>query len=106
MDAGDMTAGQVAEALGVSRRTICRWLSLDRTGQTLENKTGRGRKSSISRVAKIVTAKSALKRRQSTRKLGRRLVTSGHPVSKSTVHRYLTQSLKLKPVKPRLTGVH
>ena len=32
MIAGSMTNGQVAEALGVSRRTIFRWLSLDRAG--------------------------------------------------------------------------
>ena len=102
MIAGGMTHGQVAEALGVSRRTICRWLSRDRSGQTLESKPGRGRKSSISRVAKIVIAKSVLKRGQSTRKLARRLTASGHPVSKSAVHRYLRVTMKLKPIKPRL----
>lgn len=102
MVSGGMTHGQVAEALGVSRRTICRWLSRDRGGQTLENKTGRGRKSSVSRVAKIVMAKSVLRRGQSTRKLARRLTASGHPISKSTVHRYLRTSLKLKPIRPRL----
>ena len=102
MIAGGMTHGQVAEALGVSRRTICRWLSRDKSGQTLESKPSRGRKSYISRVAKIVIAKSVLKRGQSTRKLARRLTASGHPVSKSAVHRYLRVTMKLKPIKPRL----
>ena len=101
MVADGMTHSQVAEALGVSRRTICRWLSRDRGRQTLENKPGRGRKSSVSRVAKIVIAKSMVKRGQSTRKLERRLTASGHLVSKSTTHRYLRISLKLKPIKPR-----
>ena len=98
MVTGGMTHGQVAEALGVSRRTICRWLSRDRGGQTLENKPGRGRKSSVNRVVKIVIAKSVLKRGQSTRKLARRLTARGHPVSKSTIHRYLRVSLKLKSI--------
>ena len=62
-------AGQAAEALGVSRRTVCRWLSLRRGEQKLENKTGRGRQSSFTRVAKVVMTKSVLKRGQSTRKL-------------------------------------
>ena len=64
-------AGQAAEALGVSRRTICHWLFLRRGERTLENKTSRRRKSSISLVAKIVMTKSVLKRGQSTRKLAK-----------------------------------
>ena len=101
MVAGGMTHGQVAEALRVSRHTICRWLSRDRDGQSLENQTGRGRKRSVSRVAKIIIAKLVRKRGQSTRNLARRLVAGGHPISKSTVHQGLTESLKLKPIKPR-----
>ena len=102
MVAGRMTHGQVVEARGVSRRTICRWPPRDRGGQILENKTGRGRKSSVSLVAKIAMAQSVLKRGQSTRKLTRMLIASGHPISKSTVHSYLRISLKLKLIRPRL----
>ena len=99
---GGMTHGQVAENLGVTLRPICHWMSHDRGGQTLENRTGRGRKSSVIPVAKIVMAKSALKRGHSTRKLARRLAASGHQVSKPSVLRYLRKSLRLKPIKPRL----
>lgn len=97
---GGMTQGQVAEELGVGVRTIKRWMARDRQGEALENRKGRGRKTSISRVAKIVLAKSVLKRHQSTRKLARKLTGKHHPVSKSTVQRYLKQCLHLKPLKP------
>ena len=97
---GGMTQGQVAEELGVGVRTIKRWMARDRQEEALENRKGRGRETSISRVAKIVLAKSALKRHQSTRKLARKLTGKHHPVSKSTVQRYLKQCLHLKPLKP------
>ena len=62
----------------------------------------------MSRVAKIVVAKSVLKPHQSTRKLARKLTTKQHPISKSAVHRYLRHCLQLKSLKlrrqPRLTA--
>ena len=83
-------------------------MARDRKGETLENHKGRGRKTAMSRVTKIVVAKSVLKRHQSTRKLARKLSGKQHPASKSTVHRYLRQCLRLKPLKlrmqPRLTA--
>ena len=61
----------------------------------------------LSRVAKIVLAKTVLKRRQSTRKLAKKLTEKGHPVSKTTVHSYMTKCLGLKKLKlrrqPKLT---
>ena len=58
-------------------------------------------------MAKIVLAKAVLKRRQSTRKLAKKLTEKGHPVSKTTVHNYMTKCLGLKPLKlrrqPKLT---
>ena len=47
----------------------------------------------LSRVAKIVLAKAVLKRRQSTRKLAKKLTEKGHPVSKTTVDNYMTECL-------------
>ena len=57
-----MTQGHVQE-LGVSIRTIGRWVSRDRAGQPLENNIGRGRKSSVSRLTIIVIPKSVVNRR-------------------------------------------
>ena len=56
------------------------------------------RRGSVSRVADIVLAKSVLKR-SVNRETGEEVVTQS---PKSTVHRYLKQSLKLKPIKLRL----
>ena len=55
----------------------------------------------LSRVAKIVLAKAVLKRRQSTRKLAKKLTEKGHPVSKTTVHNYMAKCLGLKPLNLR-----
>ena len=105
---GGMTQVQVAKELKIESRTLKRWIARNRKGETLENHKGRGRKTSMSRVTKIVVAKSVLKRHQSTRKLARKLSGKQHPASKSTVHRYLRQCLRLKPLKlrmqPRLTA--
>lgn len=98
---GGMTQASVAQTLGVSVSTMKIWMARDRQGQSLRNRTGRGRKTVLTRVAKIVLAKAALKRRQSTRKLAKKLTAKGHPVSKTTVHSYLTKCLHLKPLKPR-----
>ncbi|XP_043229039.1 uncharacterized protein LOC122385098 [Amphibalanus amphitrite] len=93
---------QVAKELRIEPRTLRRWMALDRKGEALENRAGRGRKTAMSRVAKIVVAKSVTKRHQSTRKLARKLSAKNHPASKSAVHRYLRQCLRLKPLKPRV----
>lgn len=102
-----MKVCDVAIQLGVSRRTLQLWLARARSGVPLENRRGRGRKTVLSRVAKIVLAKATLKRRQSTRKLAKKLTEKGHPVSKTTVHHYMTKCLRLKPLKlrqqPKLT---
>ena len=61
----------------------------------------------MSRVTKIVVAKSAFKRNYCTRTLAKKLTAKKHPVSKSAIHRYLKTCLQLKPLKlklqPRLT---
>ena len=61
----------------------------------------------MSRVAKIVVAKSTFNRHHSTRTLAKKLTAKKHPVSKSAIHRYLNACLQLKPLKlklqPRLT---
>ena len=54
---------QVADAreLGVNSATIKLWMDRKRSGETLKNSTVRGRKTALSREAKIVIAKSTFK---------------------------------------------
>ena len=102
MTKGEMTQGQVARDLGIGVATIKRWQTRDRYGETLENPKGQGRKSSMSRMAKIVMAKSAFKRHHSTQMLAKKLTAKKYPVSKSAIHRILKTCFKLKPLKPKL----
>ena len=64
-----MKQADVTKQLSVSVRCIRIRLSRYHTGESLRSQTGRGRKPVLSRVAKIVLAEVALKRRQSVRKL-------------------------------------
>ena len=70
--------------------------------QGFENQGGRGRKSNITCIAKIVIAESAFKWGHSTKKLSSNLSQSVHPVSKSSVHCYLRSRLGPRPRKPQL----
>jgi transposase len=106
LEAGS-TQVKVAESLGVSLASVKRWWKRNSVGESLEDRSRSGRPSAISRVAKIVIAKSVGKRRQSTRKLASRLTQKGYPVSRESVRRYLKKDLGLKsisrPRKPFLT---
>lgn len=105
---GGVTQVQVAKQLKIGPRTLKHWMALECRGDTPENHKGRGRKTAMTRAAKIVVAKSVLKRHQSTRALARKLTGKQHPVSKSAMHRYLRHCLQLNPLQlrrqPRLTA--
>ena len=60
---GGMTQVQVTAQLKIRPTTLKRWMALGRRGETLalENRKVRGRKTAMSRVAKIAVKKSALK---------------------------------------------
>ena len=75
----------VSLKLGVNVRTVQRWWRLFRNDLSLENKGGRGRKSSVPKVAKTVITKSIGKKRHSVRNLSRKLKLKGHSVSYSSV---------------------
>ena len=66
-----------------------------------------GRPRAVSNVARNVCAKAFGKRGQSVRKLAKRLTRKGYPVSKSCVHRFLTQSKQFRSYKrskqPKIT---
>ena len=71
----------VSMKLGVNIRTIQRWWRLFKNGLSLENQRGRGRKSSVPKIAKIVITKSIGKKRCSVRNLSQELKHKGHSVS-------------------------
>ena len=64
---GGITQINVAKEVGKSIRTIKRWWLKQKSGGNLEHRPGAGRPKKLSRVSKIVIAKSLGKRRQSTR---------------------------------------
>lgn len=90
---------QVAKDMQIPYRTVQKWWMKSKRGESLKNKSGKGRKKILSTRAKIVIAKSLGKRRQSCRKLARRLSGVGEVCSKNTVNRYLTKSLGCKSYK-------
>ena len=71
-----LTQAQVTKQLRTGPRTLKRWMTLDRRGETLDNLNGRRRKTAMSPVVNIVVARSALKRHQSTRTLERKLTAN------------------------------
>ena len=96
------TQKSVAQHLGTTVRTVRRWWSRAKSGNILENMQGRGRKSAITKVPKIVIAKTLGKKRKSTRKISQILKNKGFSVSHMTVHSYLIDNLGVKPFKPQL----
>ena len=76
----------------------------------MEDKKRSGRPSIHNKISKMVLSKSLTKRRQSTRKLVKRLSAKGHQMSHMTVHRYLVKNLGAKAMKrpkiPKLTPQH
>ena len=96
------TQESVARQLGTTVRTVRRWWYREKSGISLENLQGRGRKTAIGKVAKIVIAKILGKKRKSTRKISKILKNKGLQVSHMTVHSYLRKNLGVKPFKPQL----
>ena len=89
----------VCKCLGISRTQLYDWLKREKTGESLKSKAGRGRKPSVHPVAKRVIAMSVTKRRQSTRKLAKRLTRAGYPNSHTMIRTYLRKNLNAKPYK-------
>ena len=86
----------VSMKLGVNIRTIQRWWRLFKNDLSLENQGGRGSKSSVPKIAKIVITKSIGKNRCSVRNLSRELKLKGLSISYSTVYRYLKREKVVK----------
>ena len=71
-----LLAGQtqktVAKRLSVSRQTVNRWWQKSKNEATMADRKRSGRPKKLTRVAKIVLAKSLTKKKQTTRKLATR----------------------------------
>lgn len=89
----------VAERFGVNRTTLFRWWRRHCAGKSLADMKRSGRPSTVHKVAKIVCAKAEGKRGQSVRKLAMRLTRKGYPMSKSGVHRFMTETKQFKSYK-------
>ena len=89
-----LTQKSFARQLGTTIRTVRRWWCRAKSGNSLENLKGRGRKTAIVKVAKIVIAKTLCKKQKSTRKISQILKNKGFPVSHMTVHSYLRKILE------------
>ena len=104
---GGMTQSCVSKEVGANIRTIRRWWDNYTKGISLENEPGRGRKKSLSKVAKMIISKSLNKKQQSTRNLSKILKRNGTAVSHMTVQRYLKMTIGAKsykrPLMPRLS---
>ena len=102
-----MRISEVAKRVGVSTRTIKRWKKMKKMSNSVVPKKSSGRPKILDRVAKIVISKSLTKKRQSTRKLAKRLTAKGMNCSKDTVRRYLKNDLGVRSYvrskKPKLT---
>ena len=99
---------EVAKRLGVGYRSVRRWSLSNNLGISLETKKRSGRPPILDRVSKIVIAKSLGKRRQSTRKIAKKLRGKGYTISPTTVYRHLTCNIGAKsykrPKRPRITN--
>ncbi|KAI6652929.1 hypothetical protein LOD99_4006 [Oopsacas minuta] len=104
---GGITQKEVATRLNVGVISVRRWWSQHKCGETMKTKPRSGRPQILKRVSRIVIKKSLGKRRQSTRKLSRRLSIRGNPISHMTIQRHLAQRLDARPYKrpkwPKIT---
>ena len=96
---GGLTQKQTADRLGIGERSVRRWWSFHKSGETMATKPRSGRPKILNRVSRIVIKKSLGKRRQSTRKLAKRLTIKGNPISHMTVQCHLTQNLDARAYK-------
>ena len=105
-----MQQKKVAKAVGVSLRTLEYWWANYKKTGSVSKKKRTGRPKILGRIEKIVISKSVGKKRQSCRKLSKRLQAKNLQGSKDTINRFLRNDLGLKPFHrrkiPKLTEKH
>ena len=93
------TQKYVANKLGKDIRTVRRRLARYNSSKDLQHRKGAGRPKKLKRRSKIIIAKSLGKRHKSTRCIAKQITRTCAPVSKDTIHRYLTKDLGVRPYK-------
>ena len=81
----------------VSVRSVRNWWSKHKSCDSLADKKRSGRPKVLGRVERIILSKSVGKRKQSVRKLAKRMSARGYQGSKSTIQRHLKCTLGLRP---------
>ena len=101
---------RVAEAVGVSLRTLEYWWANYKKTGGVSKKIRTGRPKILGRIEKIIISKSVGKKRQSCRKLSKRMQAKHLQGSKDTINRFLRKDLGMKSFHrrkiPRLTEKH
>ena len=105
-----MKQKRVAEAVGVGLRTLEYWWANYKKTGSIEKKKRTGRPRILARIEKIVISKSVGKKRQSCRKLSKRMQAKNLQGSEDTINRFLRKDLGVKPFHrrkmPKLTEKH
>ncbi|KAI6646064.1 hypothetical protein LOD99_9512 [Oopsacas minuta] len=96
---GGITQKEITTRLNVGVRSVRRWWSQHKCGETMETKPRSEWPQILKRLSRIVIKKSLWKKRQSTRKLSRRLSIRGNPISHMTIQRHLGQRIDARPYK-------
>ena len=91
-----MTQGRVTEVPCLLDLTIALWLTLANMSEQSLKKMGFSWASWTSRMAKNIVVRFVVRKGNLMKNIEERLMTSGHPVSWWTVHRYLTNVAKVK----------
>ena len=105
-----MKQKKVAEAVGVSLRTLEYWWANYKKTGSVSKKKRTGRPRVLGRIEKIIISKSVGKKRQSCRKLSKRMRAKNLQGSKDTINHLLRKDLGLKAFHrrkmPKLTEKH
>ena len=91
------TQKEVANIMEVSVRSVRNWWSKHKSCDSLADKKRSGRPKVLGRVERIILSKSVGKRKQSVRKLAKRMSARGYQGSKSTIQHHLKGTLGLRP---------
>ena len=91
-----MRQKNVAKSLGISLRTVEYWWQTYKKTGSIQKQKRSGRPKILGRLEKIIISKSLGKKRQSCRKLSKRMKSRGLEGSKSTINLYLRKELGVK----------
>lgn len=108
LDEAGIGSHSIAQQLGVSDRSVRRWIKRKRDGESLEDHPRPGRPSKTPQLEKAVKAALKSRKHGSVRRVAAKVSDELQDISKSTVHR-MAQALldyRASPSKPLLTPRH